>query len=70
MNVLYLIAILCPPLAVALCGKPMQAVLNFFLSLLFYFPGLIHAFSVVGEKKANERMQIQTQAIIKASKQE
>jgi len=64
---MYLLAILCPPLAVAICGKPMQAVLNFFLSLLLYFPGLIHAFSVVGEKKANERMQIHTQAIIRSS---
>jgi len=65
---MYLLAILCPPLAVAMCGKPMQALINLLLSLLLYFPGLIHAFSVVGEKKANERMRVQTQAIINGNK--
>ena len=39
----YLIALIIPPLAVLLCGKPGQAVLNFFLCLLFLVPGVIHA---------------------------
>lgn len=52
---LYLIAILFPPLAVLLVGKPIQAVLNLFLCLLLYFPGLIHAILVVNESKANLR---------------
>ncbi|MDQ7094219.1 YqaE/Pmp3 family membrane protein [Desulfosporosinus sp. PR] len=64
---MYFLAIICPPLAVLLCGKPIQAILNLVLSLLFYFPGLIHALMVVSEKKSNERMQIQTQAIIRSS---
>jgi uncharacterized membrane protein YqaE (UPF0057 family) len=45
--VLYLVAILLPPLAVLLCGKPFQAVLNVVLTLMIYFPGLIHAVLVV-----------------------
>ena len=63
---MYLLAILCPPLAVLLTGKPIQAVLNFFLSLLFYFPGLIHAMSVVGEGKSDKRVKGQTKAIIRS----
>lgn len=51
----YLFAILFPPLAVLLCGKPLTAILNFFLSLLFYFPGLIHALLVVNATLADER---------------
>jgi uncharacterized membrane protein YqaE (UPF0057 family) len=52
---LYLIAVLFPPLAVLLAGKPIQAVLNLVLTLLLYFPGLIHAIFVVSESKANKR---------------
>ena len=44
---LYLVAILVPPLAVLLCGKPFQALLNIVLTLLIYFPGMIHAILVV-----------------------
>jgi len=53
---MYLIAILCPPVAVLLCGKPMQAGLCFILSLAFYVPGLIYACAIVGEHKADRRM--------------
>jgi uncharacterized membrane protein YqaE (UPF0057 family) len=52
---IYLIAILFPPLAVLLVGKPIQALLNFCLCLLFYVPGLIHAILVINEKKADKR---------------
>jgi len=44
---LYLVALILPPLAVLFCGKVFQAILNVFLSLLFYFPGAIHALLVV-----------------------
>jgi uncharacterized membrane protein YqaE (UPF0057 family) len=44
---LYLVAVIVPPLAVLLCGKPLQALLSIVLSLIFYFPGLIHALFVV-----------------------
>lgn len=51
----YLIAVIFPPLAVLLCGKPVQAVLNLFLCLLLYVPGLIHALFVVNAQIADER---------------
>lgn len=52
---LYLLAILLPPVAVLLAGKPFQAVLNFFLTLAFWVPGVIHAILVVNEYKADKR---------------
>lgn len=52
---LYLLAILLPPLAVLLTGRPLQALLNVFLTLLFYFPGMLHAVLVVNEYKADQR---------------
>ncbi len=52
---LYILAILFPPLAVLICGKPIQALLNILLSLLFYFPGLIHAILIVHEHYADKR---------------
>ena len=53
---LYLVAILCPPLAVLLAGKPVQAVLNLILTIFLYVPGLIHALFVVHDRKADQRM--------------
>jgi uncharacterized membrane protein YqaE (UPF0057 family) len=67
-TILYLIAIIFPPLAVLLAGKPVQAVLNLVLTLFFYVPGLIHAILVVHDKKADKRMKQQA-AIISKSKQ-
>jgi uncharacterized membrane protein YqaE (UPF0057 family) len=52
---LYLIAILFPPAAVLLVGKPVQALLNFVLTMALYFPGLIHAILVVSNFKADQR---------------
>ncbi len=52
---LYLFAILMPPLAVLLTGRPAAAVLNAGLTLLLWIPGVIHAFAVVNEHKANKR---------------
>ena len=54
---LYLVAVILPPLAVLLCGKPLQAVLSIVLSLFFYFPGLIHALFVVNKHYADKRHQ-------------
>ncbi len=59
---IYLVAILFPPLAVLLVGKPIQALLNFVLTLIFYFPGLIHAILVINGHKADKR----NDALIKA----
>lgn len=52
---LYLIAFLLPPLAVLLCGKVVQAPLNFLLWLFFLVPGIIHAVLVVNQYHADKR---------------
>jgi len=52
---LYLLAVLFPPLAVLFAGKPVQAMLNCVLTLCLWIPGLIHAIFVVNETKANKR---------------
>lgn len=52
---LYLLAIVFPPLAVLLAGKPFQAMLNVVLCLFLWIPGIIHAFMVVNESKNNKR---------------
>ena len=52
---LYLVAVVLPPLAVLLCGKPFQALLSIVLSLFLYFPGLIHALFVVNKYYADKR---------------
>ena len=58
---LYLLAIILPPLAVLLAGKPFQAILNLVLTLLGYVPGLIHALFVVNNHYADKR----TERIVK-----
>lgn len=52
---LYLLAILLPPLAVLIAGKPVQAMVNVLLTLLLWIPGVIHAFMVVGNYYADKR---------------
>jgi len=52
---LYFLAIVCPPLAVILCGKPGTALINLVLTFMFWIPGVIHALLVVGEHKADQR---------------
>jgi uncharacterized membrane protein YqaE (UPF0057 family) len=61
----YLLAIFLPPVAVLLCGKPIQAVLNIVLTCCGFIPGIIHAFAVVGSHKADKR----TDRMIKAMNQ-
>lgn len=51
----YLLAIVLPPVAVLMCGKPMQAVLNLFLTFLLWVPGAIHAILVVSSYQADKR---------------
>ena len=51
----YLLALLLPPIAVLLCGKPLQAVLNLFLTLCFWAPGAIHACLVVNTHLSDRR---------------
>jgi uncharacterized membrane protein YqaE (UPF0057 family) len=64
--VLYLLAIFLPPVAVLLCGKPVQALLNVVLTLLFWVPGAIHAVAVVSSHNADKR----TARLVAAIKQE
>jgi len=40
---MYLLAILLPPVAVLMCGKPLQAFINLILCLFLYIPGMVHA---------------------------
>jgi uncharacterized membrane protein YqaE (UPF0057 family) len=51
----YLLAILLPPVAVLLKGKPLQAALNLLLTLCFWIPGMIHAILVVNNANAEKR---------------
>ncbi len=50
----YLIAIVFPPLAVLLCGKPFQFILNLLLCC-FVIPAVIHALLVVSSYEADQR---------------
>lgn len=52
---LYLLAIILPPVAVLLTGRPFQALLNVLLTLLVWIPGVVHAILVVNEYKADKR---------------
>jgi len=61
----YLLAIILPPLSVLIEGKPFQAIINFFLCLLFYFPGAVHAILIVMENKKRKEL-IELGRIIKA----
>ena len=56
---LYLLAILLPPLAVLFCGKPFQALLNLIacVTLIGWIPGIIHACLVVSSHHTDQRNQ-------------
>lgn len=62
---LYLLAIICPPVAVLFVGRPIQALLNLVLTLFLWLPGAIHAVLIVNEKKADKRMKKQVKLINK-----
>lgn len=51
----YFLAIILPPVAVLLCGKPIQALLNLILTLLLWLPGVVHACLVVHEHYSDKR---------------
>lgn len=54
-HMMYLLAVLCPPLAVLFSGKPFQAVLNLILTAIFWLPGAIHACFIVADRRAEKR---------------
>lgn len=60
---IYLLCIICPPLAVLLKGKPIQALLNCCLLLLFWIPASIHAFAVVNKANGDKRHKEMIEAI-------
>jgi uncharacterized membrane protein YqaE (UPF0057 family) len=60
---LYLLAILLPPIAVLFCGKPIQFLLNIILTICFYLPGAVHAVLVVNSHLADKRAERIEQAI-------
>ena len=59
----YVFAIILPPLAVLLCGKPVQFILNILLTLLGWIPGVIHAILVVNSHLADKRTERLEKAI-------
>ena len=60
-----LLAILLPPVAVFLCGKPIQALINVVLTLCFWIPGSIHAWSVVSDKREDKKHKEMVKAVKK-----
>ena len=62
----YFLAIILPPVAVFLCGKPIQFILNIILTLFFWLPGVIHAILVVNSHLADKRTDRVVKATIKA----
>jgi uncharacterized membrane protein YqaE (UPF0057 family) len=62
---MYLLAIILPPIAVLICRKPIQAILNLILTLIFWIPGMIHALFVVHGCYADKRADKIVEAIEK-----
>ena len=60
---MFILCIIFPPLAALIAGGLMSGILNFILTLLGWIPGMIHAFMVVNNDKAEKRNQEQIQAI-------
>lgn len=52
---IYILAILIPPLPVLMKGKPIQALINLGLCLLLWIPGVLHAFAVINKSEAIKR---------------
>jgi uncharacterized membrane protein YqaE (UPF0057 family) len=52
---LSILAIICPPVAVALVGRPSQCVANLGLSLLLFVPGMVHALGIVEQHRIERR---------------
>jgi len=51
----YILAIVCPPLAVLLCGYLPSAALNLALTIAGYFPGVVHAILMINKYYADRR---------------
>jgi uncharacterized membrane protein YqaE (UPF0057 family) len=65
---LYLLAVILPPVAVLLRGKPLQALLNLLLTICLWVPGVIHAWIVINGANADARMKKQAKLIAEANR--
>jgi uncharacterized membrane protein YqaE (UPF0057 family) len=63
---LYLLAVILPPVAVLLRGKPFQALINLILTICFWIPGVIHAWIVINGANQDARMKKQAKIIANA----
>jgi len=63
----YLLAIILPPAGVLLCGKPVQALLNMILTILFWIPRAVHALFVVHNHLADKCAERLIKAVGKSS---
>ena len=59
----YLMALLLPPVAVLMCGKPAVFLLNLLCCCFCWVPGIIHALFVVSDHMADKR----TNRVIRAA---
>ncbi len=53
---------ICPPLAVAMHGKPISAIFNMLLCLFFWVPGVLHALMINDQAHAKR----QTRTLVRA----
>jgi uncharacterized membrane protein YqaE (UPF0057 family) len=67
---LYLLAIILPPVAVLLRGKPGQALINLLLTICLWLPGVIHAWIVINGANADARMKKQAKLIAEANRKQ
>ncbi len=52
---LYILAFFLPPVAVLLSGRPIQALINFFLCFLFWIPAVVHALLIARDYYEDRR---------------
>ena len=60
---LFLLAVVCPPLAALVAGSPRQAVASAGLTLLLYIPGVLHALAVVDRHYTDRRNEALLRAV-------
>ena len=60
---LYLLAVVLPPVAVLIARKPLQALLNTGLCFLLFIPGVIHAWMIVSNHYRDRRTSRLVEAI-------
>lgn len=64
---MYILAFFLPPVAVLMKGKPGQALMNLILTILFWIPGVIHAWIVINGANQDKRMERQAELIAKSN---